>query len=204
MAALGGQVSLFGHEPPACDETFASLRRLELDRGAWIDHVPGWLAGHAEVFDGLARTTTWHADEREMYERIVDVPRLCAMLPADGQGHPVLERMRRALSTRYATDFTRVSLAYYRHGQDSVAWHGDQVARRLAEAVVATVSLGSPRRFLMRPHGGGPSQKFALGWGDLLVMGGTCQRTYQHSIPKVAMAEPRIAVMFRPHWPADR
>jgi len=203
MSVGVGQVSLFGHERPACDESFRSLRRIELGRGAWIEWVPGWLSGHAEIFDLLATTTRWHADEREMYERIVDVPRLCAVLPADGAGHPEIERMRRALSARYGTDFNRVSLAYYRNGRDSVAWHGDQVARRLPEAVVATVSLGSPRRFLLRPFGGGPSQRLSLGWGDLVVMGGTCQRTYQHSVPKVASAEPRIAVMFRPTWPSD-
>ena len=67
-------------------------------------------------------------------------------------------------------------------------------------ALVATVSVGAPRRFLMRPHGGGRSVSLSLGWGDLLVMGGTCQRTWQHAIPKVKSALPRIAIMFRPSW----
>jgi alkylated DNA repair dioxygenase AlkB len=60
--------------------------------------------------------------------------------------------------------------------------------------------VGGQRRFLLRPYGGGHSIALNLGWGDLLVMGGTCQRTWQHCLPKVAHAEPRIAIMFRPSW----
>jgi alkylated DNA repair dioxygenase AlkB len=64
------------------------------------------------------------------------------------------------------------------------------------------VSVGASRRFLMRPVAGGPSLSFSLGRGDLLVMGGSCQRTWLHGIPKsrTVGAQPRIAVMFRPHW----
>jgi alkylated DNA repair dioxygenase AlkB len=132
------------------------------------------------------------------------VPRLYALVPNDGEGHPVLEAIRLALSARYAEPLTRVSLGYYRDGGDSVAWHGDQVARRLPTAIVATVSVGAPRRFLLRPMGGGKSLALSLGFGDLLVMGGTCQRTWQHSVPKAKRAAPRIAIMFRPAWPIER
>jgi alkylated DNA repair dioxygenase AlkB len=93
-----------------------------------------------------------------------------------------------------------VSLGYYRNGEESVAWHGDYVARKLPTAQVATISVGEPRRFLLRPKGGGRSLALRLGWGDLLVMGGSCQRTFEHSIPKVAHAGPRIAIMLRPLW----
>ena len=63
---------------------------------------------------------------------------------------------------------------------------------------VATLSLGGPRRFLMRPKGGGPSRSFRLGWGDLMVMGGAAQRTWEHCVPKPrGPANPRISVMFR-------
>jgi alkylated DNA repair dioxygenase AlkB len=194
------QPTLFGNEAPRCDESFGSLERVELEHGAWIDVARGWLSGHATLFDTLVRDTKWRSEERKMYDRIVDVPRLYAMLPRDGPGHPVLDDMRRALDRRYGTAFEHVSLALYRDGKDSVAWHGDQVARRLPEALVATVSVGAPRRFLLRPYGGGRSFGYSLGWGDLVVMGGSCQRTYQHSVPKIARAEPRIAIMFRPTW----
>ena len=140
-----------------------------------------------------------------MYDRTVDVPRLVASLPDDGPGHPLLERIRALLSAHYATTFARISMGYYRDGADSVAWHGDYVAREMDEpTLVATVSLGAARRFLMRPRGGGRSVPISLGRGDLFVMGGMCQRTWQHAIPKVARALPRLAVMFRPIWDPAR
>ncbi|HEX2670644.1 MAG TPA: alpha-ketoglutarate-dependent dioxygenase AlkB, partial [Polyangiaceae bacterium] len=115
---------------------------------------------------------------------------------------PVVRAMQRALSERYRELFSRISLGYYRDGHDSVAFHGDYVARTLPHATVATVSVGAPRRFLLRPTGGGNSLSFSLGRGDLLVMGGACQRTWQHAIPKSRMVgeQPRIAIMFRPDW----
>jgi alkylated DNA repair dioxygenase AlkB len=194
------QGSLFGDQEPTCDELFRSLRRVELANGAWIELVPGWLSGHGRLFDFLRHEMSWRSEAREMYERTVDVPRLHASVPGDGPMHPAIERMRTVLNERYETTFDRISFALYRDGQDSVAWHGDYVARKMSEALVATVSVGAPRRFSLRPMGGGKSISFSLGWGDLIVMGGTCQRTYQHSVPKVAHAEPRIAVMFRPVW----
>jgi alkylated DNA repair dioxygenase AlkB len=198
-----GQLTLLGAETPAFDAEFRALRRMTLADGAWVDILPGWLVGHTEVFDALARTTSWRHERREMYDRVLDVPRLYGVLPDDGHGHPVIEPIRRALSCRYATSFERVSVALYRDGRDSVAWHGDHVARRMPTALVASVSVGAPRRLLLRPKGGGKSISMTLGWGDLLVMGGSCQRTWQHCVPKVQSAPPRIVIMFRPVWRAD-
>jgi alkylated DNA repair dioxygenase AlkB len=199
---LTGQQSLFGGGEPTIDETLAHVRRVPLADGAWIEHQAGWLKGQQALMEVLAANTRWHQQQREMYEKTVVVPRLVASLPEDGPGHPLLEAMRRALSARHGTVFERTGLALYRDGNDSVAWHGDYVARELPEAVVATVSLGEPRRFLLRPAAGGASLGFTLGWGDLIVMGGTCQRTWRHSIPKVASAAPRMVVVFRPVWEA--
>jgi alkylated DNA repair dioxygenase AlkB len=200
---MRGQLGLFGNGAPSIDETFAKLERRELEAGAWLEYVPGWLRGHEAIFEALSSSIRWRQESREMYEKLVDVPRLYAVLPEDGAGHPMLETMRRTLSARYGEEFERVSLAYYRGGRDSVAFHGDYVARNLPQALVATVSVGAPRRFLMRPRGGGRSIALSLGWGDLLVMGGTSQRTWQHAVPKVAQADPRISIMFRPVWSAD-
>ncbi|MDX2019903.1 MAG: alpha-ketoglutarate-dependent dioxygenase AlkB [Deltaproteobacteria bacterium] len=196
------QQSLFGHEPVVTFERDLSrVAREHLDETAWIDHVPGWVKGHETLFAALAAGTAWHEQQRQMYERVVDVPRLVASLPKDGPGHEALPRLRDALEDRYGVAFPFITMALYAHGDHSVAWHGDYVARELQDAVVATVSLGEPRRFLLRPKGGGKSRSMMLGWGDLLVMGGTCQRTWEHAIPKVAHAAgPRIAVMFRPKW----
>lgn len=198
------QLGLFGSEAPAFDRDFTRLVRTELGAGAWVDYQPGWVSGHAALFDALLSSTRFRIGEEKIYDRTLPTPRMLALLPDDGPGHPLLEQLRRVLSRRYGQTFERVSMALYRDGRDSVALHGDRIARTLPEALVATLSLGAPRRFVMRPRGGGSSRSsraWNLGWGDLLVMGGSSQRTWQHGIPKVAHAGPRIAVMFRPRWP---
>lgn len=196
------QLDLFGAVAPAFDDGFAAIRRVELADDAWVEHQPGWLRGHDVLFDELERSVDWRSERRHMYDRVVDVPRLIAGLPRTGErvDHALIEAMRVALSARYGEAFVRATAALYRDGKDSVAWHGDTTARDLPRALVATVSLGAPRRFLLRPAASGASIAFALGGGDLLVMGGSCQRTWRHSIPKVAAAGPRIALMFRPRW----
>jgi alkylated DNA repair dioxygenase AlkB len=201
-AAVPAQRTLFDRaESPSIDAgALAGMRRVELGDGAWIEHLSSWVAGEAALMDALVRTTAWRSERRPMYDRIVDVPRLVASLPDDGPGHPLLDQIRALLCQRYATAFVRVGLGYYRDGSDSVAWHGDTIARELPEAIVATVSLGEPRRFLLRPRDGGRSIAYRLGRGDLFVMGGSCQRTWRHAVPKVAHALPRLAVMFRPIW----
>jgi alkylated DNA repair dioxygenase AlkB len=132
-----------------------------------------------------------------MYDRVVDVPRLVATYPADGRGHPLVPRMAEALTARYGRPLLRASLAAYRSGRDSVAFHGDRLGEARDDAIVAIVALGSRRRFLLRPAGGGRSRAFESGGGDLLVMGGTCQRAWEHGVPKVAHAGLRISVQFR-------
>jgi alkylated DNA repair dioxygenase AlkB len=201
------QLNLLDREAPAFDPRFVKLRRTALAHGAWVDYAQAWLTGHAPLFESLLHEVTWQSGEQQIYDRSVVTPRLFALLPEAEPLHPLLEAMRTSLSRRYRQAFTRVSLALYRDGRDSVAFHGDRVARELPNALVATVSVGAPRRFLLRPKApsddaGGVRHSLAyqLGWGDLLVMGGSCQRTWQHAIPKVAHAEPRIAIMFRPAW----
>jgi len=197
------QLGLFTGGAPRVDESFARMRRAELAHSAWCDHAPAWVSGADTLFDHLRDTMQWRTERRVMYDREVDTPRLLASVPADGAGHPLLEQMRALLSAHYGEPFISTTLAWYRDGNDSVAMHGDTTARQMKEAIVATVSLGAPRRFLLKPTEGGSSITYELGGGDLLVMGGTCQRTWRHGIPKVAVAGPRIAVMFRPTWYAS-
>ncbi len=190
------QPSLFT-ETPGCDASLAGLARTDLGAGAWIDYLPEWIKGHEAVLETLWTTTAWQAQRRMVYERMVDVPRLVATWPEDGPGHPLIPRVREALVAHYRRPLPRVSLAAYRDGRDSVAFHGDRLGRAKSDAIVAIVALGARRRFLLRPAGGGRSRAFDLGGGDLLVMGGTCQRTWQHGIPKSAHAGLRISIQLR-------
>lgn len=199
MTAL--QVSLFGTGTPAIDPTFAGIERTDLGHGAWIERLPGWLAGEQTVFDTLAETTAWQAHRRPMYDRMVDVPRLTASLPRDGPGHPVLDEISAAVSDRYDEPCERIGLARYRDGRDSVAPHGDQIACQMQTTTMAIVSCGARRRFHLTPVDGGTALGFDLGHGDLLIMGGTIQRTWRHGVPKTSRpVGPRLSIMFRPPW----
>lgn len=197
---VGLQGTFFGGADPAVSGPITA-DAVELAHGAWIVRVPSWLAGDQTLLESIASTTSWHESERPMYDRIVAVPRLTASLPKDGPAHPVLADVRRALRDRFDERFDRIGLAYYRDGRDSVAPHGDMVARELPESVMAIVSLGARRRFHLTPLTGGGSVSFDFGEGDLLVMGGTIQRTWRHGVPKTNRAVgPRLSVMFRPRW----
>ena len=175
------------------------IARTDLGSGAWVDHLPGWLTDDLEVFDALRERVPWRQGNRMMYERAVDVPRLTAWCCDPARlPHPTLRRAFRALNGHYGPEpFETAGLCWYRDGRDSVAWHGDRIRHRRQETVIAIVSVGAARPLLLRPRGGGRSQSFRLGHGDLFVMGGTCQTTWEHAVPKVHAAGPRISVQFR-------
>lgn len=201
---LAWQPPLFGGDgEPDIDERFAGLRRHELADGAWLEVLPGWLSGADRLFTALLAAAPWRGDDIRMYDRILPQPRLTCRWHRgrDELPDPVLARMAGALSARYRVEFGQVGANLYRDGVDSVAWHGDRVARELESAVVALVSLGAARPFRLRPKGGGRSIGLLPGPGDLLVMGGSCQRTWQHSVPKVRGVGPRISVQFRHAYP---
>src|SRR5688500_4257472 len=155
----GAQLGLFQGPAvarPAFDASFGRSRRTSLADGAWFEYAQAWLSGHEARCDELEGGGRWRREgrpmwertvggrarleagvrgrreERSMYERTVEVPRLYAVLPEDGEPPPVVVQMQRALSERYAEPFSRISLGYYRDGHDSVAWHGDYVARRMS------------------------------------------------------------------------
>jgi len=193
---LAWQPTLLGIDAPDFDASLGGARRRFLGAGAWLDVVPGWVTGADALFDELLSATEWEVPaDRPMYDRIVAVPRLVA---GAGTHHPpVVRRMARCLSRHYGRRLHNVTSSLYRDGRDSVAWHGDRIGRRHPDTVVCILSLGSTRTFLLRPEGGGPSLSYALHGGDLLVMGGTCQRTWEHCVPKRAHAGPRLSLMFR-------
>ncbi|MGI9007465.1 MAG: alpha-ketoglutarate-dependent dioxygenase AlkB [Streptosporangiaceae bacterium] len=203
--ATAFQASLFDTADAGLAPLRPSSGRTVLAHGAWLDVVPGWLGGADALFDRLAGGVPWRAERRRMYDQVVDVPRLlCQYGPGEALPDPALAEARDALDARYAPDIGEplctAGLCLYRDGRDSVAWHGDTSGRRVRETIVAIVSLGNPRALLLRPRQpGGPTLRYQAGHGDLLVMGGTCQRTWEHAVPKSAsVAGPRISVQFRP------
>lgn len=194
------QGTLFATAP---ETSVTGIERTPLSRGAWVDLRRDWLVDADDVFATLVRDVPWRAESRQMYDRVVDVPRLVHTYGiGEPLPHPALTEARNTLSGHYRPElgepFVTAGCCYYRDGNDSVAWHGDRVGRgRSRDTCVAIVSVGDPRRLALRPRGGGASLSFTMGHGDLLVMGGSCQRTWEHSVPKVAAAGPRLSVQFR-------
>ncbi len=179
-------------------------QRTTLSHGAWVDLHPGWLHGADALYERLLTAVPWHAERRPMYDRVVDVPRLLSFYD-EGQPlpDPVLVEAKAALDDYYFPElgepFRTAGLCLYRDGRDSVAWHGDTIGRGSThDTMVAIISVGSPRALLLRPRGGGETVRHELGHGDLIVMGGSCQRTWEHAVPKTARpVGPRISIQFR-------
>ncbi len=198
------QGSLFTDDDADFGSLGSLVTRRELTRGAWVDVRPGWVSA-PDLFDRLVGTVDWRAERRQMYDRVVDVPRLVRFYSEnEAWPDPAMTEAKHALDARYRNElgenFATAGMCYYRDGSDSVAWHGDNIGRSAVEdTMVAILSLGATRQLMLRPRGGGASLKFTLGHGDLIVMGGSCQRTWEHAVPKSTRATgPRVSVQFRP------
>lgn len=199
------QASLLDEAEDIALGPLTAIRRTVLSQGAWLDILRGWLKAPDTLFAHLAKEVPWQAERRHMYDRIVEVPRLLARYgKSDTPPHPILTEARSALTHHYEPElgepFQTLGLCYYRTGKDSVAWHGDRTGRGATEdTMVAILSVGAPRQLHLRPRTGGPTTRQTLGHGDLLVMGGSCQRTWEHAIPKTTKpVGPRISIQFRP------
>jgi alkylated DNA repair dioxygenase AlkB len=187
-----------GGLPVAVDETFSTATRIQLDDTSWVEHVPGWLAGEAALMETLTDQADWEQRSRWMYTRTVAEPRLTAEYPVITSAPlPVLRYLTGILAAHYRQPYARLWMNWYRDHDDGTGWHADRPVNKLAEAVVPVLSLGAARRFLIRPRGGGPSTAITARGGDLVVMGGRCQRDYQHCVPKQKqLAGPRLSLNF--------
>jgi alkylated DNA repair dioxygenase AlkB len=191
---------------PAVAPLAHRIERRQLTHGAWVDRCPGWLTGADELYERLRIQVPWRAERRQMYDRVVDVPRLLAFYDVDAPlPDASLIAARSELDRHYAPElrepFVTAGLCLYRDGRDSVAWHGDRIGRSNTEdTMVAILSVGAPRALLLRPCSGtAKTVRFEVGHGDLVVMGGSCQRTWEHCVPKTSKATgPRISIQFRP------
>ncbi|WP_106849507.1 alpha-ketoglutarate-dependent dioxygenase AlkB [Blastococcus sp. Marseille-P5729] len=183
----------------------SGVRRTVLAHQAWVDHLAGWASGTTDLFEQLLETVDWRADKRVMYDRVIEVPRLTRFYrEGEPLPHHALEEARELLSDHYRHElgerFVSAGMCLYRDARDSVAWHGDREGRAATgDTMVAILSLGTPRTLALRERLGGPTRhRFRLGHGDLVVMGGSCQRTWDHAVPKASGSlGPRISVQFR-------
>jgi alkylated DNA repair dioxygenase AlkB len=196
---MPGQRSLFASGEVAVDPD-AAWERLALDDSSWVDVCRNHLLGADAVLDEVIDAVPWRCGRRFMYDRMVDDPRLSYRVPRqEPLPHPVLARVRDGLEARYRVALGAAACNYYRDGRDSVAPHGDRELRDTDDTLVCLLTLGATRPFRLRPHGrrGARTLDLAPGSGDLLVMGGACQRDWEHAVPKVRVAGPRVSVTWR-------
>jgi alkylated DNA repair dioxygenase AlkB len=197
------QGSLFDDSDPERDRlSFDGLRRDALDGSSWLDVVPGWVPDHAALFDWLLAEAPWQQRTRTMWDNKVLEPRLVAGIP-----QPFPDQIRELvapLDERYGVRFDSCLINLYRDGSDAVAWHADTVRRVLTNPMVATVSLGARRSFLVRPAtGGAVVRRYNPGEGDLIVMGGAMQHDWHHTVPREKQASgARMSVTLRHARPA--
>ena len=197
MVALHYPMTLFGHGEPTVASGWAP-QRIELDPCCWVEHVPGFLTGADQLLANLEVHMDWFRGKRLMYGQWHDEPRRTSTEAHDDSIEPVaIDAIRSELSQHYDMSFQGLHCNYYETGTDSVAWHADRIGRTEVDPLVAIVSLGGPRIFRIRPQGGGNSWSISLESGDLLVMGGATQHHWEHAIPKVAHAAPRMSVTMR-------
>lgn len=200
MPRVAWQESLFAEaDAPAERLSFQGMRRDHLDDRSWLDVAPGWVPDHAALFDGLLEHAPWRQRSRTMWDKDVLEPRLVATWDA-GEPLPLqVAEVVALLDVRYGVAFDSCLVNLYRDGTDAVAWHGDTVRKRLRDPLVATVSLGARRSFLLKPVDGGQGvRRYRPGEGDLLVMGGACQHEWLHTVPRERTASgARMSITLR-------
>jgi alkylated DNA repair dioxygenase AlkB len=181
---------------------------IRLDETSWIDLIPGWLPppDADDLLAKLIANAAWEQRDRWMVNRQVLEPRLTAEyndLP--DAPDPLLGALAARLSTEYGVPYDGLWINFYRDHRDSTGWHGDWPTCKRPECIVPVLSLGAPRRFLIKPRSGGRSTGFTPHAGDLIVMGGRAQRDWLHCVPKQARpAGPRVSLNFSSRYQARR
>lgn len=185
--------------------SFDELRRDDLDERSWLDVVSGWVPDHGELFERLLTIAPWQQRTRQMWDTEVLEPRLVAAWRTGEPLPPEVAELVAPLSERYGVAFDSCLINLYRDGNDAVAWHADTVRKTMRNPLVATVSLGARRSFLVRPAEGGPvTRRHAPGEGDLIVMGGAMQHDWHHTVPRERSASgARMSITLRHSRPGS-
>ena len=200
------QPDLFADDAPSVDESFRTAHRIALDGTSWIEHVPGWLSGSEHLLRELIAGAGWEQRDRWMINRVVTEPRLTAEFPdlRDAPA-PVLHTAAAVLSEHYGVPYDGLWINLYRDHNDSTGWHGDWPTCKRDICTVPVLSLGATRRFLIKPRAGGRSIVLTPASGDLIVMGGRCQKDWRHCVPKQTVAAgARVSVNFSSRFQATR
>ena len=185
-----------------------AFERVELGDGAWVDVAREWLHGADELFVHLRDNVEWAMNRLFRYDHFVEERRLGAFWSRGAPlPHPALAEATRTLQHRYRVQFVSFGMIQYRDGRDGQAFHRDTDMRWLDDTIIAILSLGARRPWLLRPRtsrhdqspGKGATHDLAPGPGDLLVMGGRTQAGWEHSVPYLGAQPmpPRISIQWR-------
>ena len=168
------------------------VERLWLDETAWVDVGRGWLPDADRVYEEVLEQSAWQESKLFRYERWVPEPRLTAW-SGGPDAHPALVEAQKRLQQQYKVRFNGFGLAYYRNGADGQAFHRDRDMKWCENTLIALVTLGAQRPWLLRPRSNryahelehhGATHDLQPSGGDLIVMGGTCQIGWEHSVAK--------------------
>jgi alkylated DNA repair dioxygenase AlkB len=179
-----------------------AMLQLVDDAEGGIRYWPGFVDARLakEWFATLHAKASWTHQQRPMYDRVVDVPRLLASYRPDAfpPELPLAEMLAR-VKTVAPAPYNGVGMNLYRDGNDSVAMHNDKLHILVAPHPIALVSLGYPRRMLLREKTGNRNTLAVdLEPGSLLCMSHASQLTHEHGIPKTRKPQgPRISAVFR-------
>lgn len=195
--------------------TGPARREVPLDGAAPLIVIDRWLAAAAAtaLFDVLHDTAPWFRPTVRIWGEEHLIPRTTAWYGDAGAVYrysgtvntpapwtPALEVVREALVREAGgAPFNSVLLNLYRDGKDHVAWHADDEPGLGADPLIASLSLGASRRFVLRKTAEVTTKvELLLEHGTLLLMGAGVQKHWQHSIPKQAAADgPRINLTWR-------
>ena len=186
----------------------AGVERLDLGDGAWVEVTRGWLQGADVLFERLSRDVAWATSELFRYDHRVEERRLGSWwAPGRPLPHEALGEATRLLQHRYQARFDGFTMMQYRDGRDGQAFHRDTDMRWLDDTIIAILTLGARRPWLLRPRssrhdhspGRGATHDLAPGSGDLIVMGGTAQQGWEHSVPYLGAQPmtPRVSIQWR-------
>ena len=156
------------------------------------------MSGASLLYEQMRGSVPWAEHDRRMFNKIFREPRMTATYRrlADVPEQSLLQVVR-ALSSHYGVVYDGLWMNLYRNGQDSTGWHRDHRSCRKQECIVPVLTLGTTRRFLIKPIKGGSSMAFKPSSGDLVVMGGRSQQDWVHCVPKEPdIAGARISVNF--------
>lgn len=186
--------------------------RIDLGLGAWVSFQPAFVSDHEEVMHTLVRKLPLRQESIFLYGRDVKMPRLTSWHgdgPYTYSGRkfdpaPWTDELRQILSRLDESEgvkFNSMLTNYYRNGEDSIGEHSDnepELGPSRNDVRVASVSLGGARKFVLRNKRTRETRSFDLGEGSLLVMGGTTQQYFTHSLPRTARAvDARLNLTFR-------